>query len=90
MKFYKPKKDFNGEIKAVHKGVIANIVINRKEKWVSIYIIESFKPDKGNAQDFVKTLKRKIPKGFVLWSSPPLNDKWKHICDKLKVKYSYD
>ncbi len=90
MKFFLPKHSLCGEVWALHRGVFASIAIDKEKKWISIYSIESTKPDKGNAQLFVKKLKELMPKTFTLFSSVPLNPTWQHICDKYGVKYPKD
>jgi hypothetical protein len=90
IKFYKPKHGFCGEVIAEYKGVTAILARDIKKKWVSIYGIESNNKGKGEAQDFIKELKKIMPKEFILWSSAPLNNTWKHICDKYNLRYAND
>lgn len=86
MKFYKPKKSLCGEVIARHLGVRAVIAINDDEKWVSIYLIESENSDRGEAQEFVRELRRSMP-DYKIYSSIPVSPKWLHICRKLSINY---
>ncbi len=84
IKFFKTK-GLCGELIAVYKGVEA--VIASDKNWVSIYAIQSKNKNKGEAQEFINELKKIIGKK-ELWSSVPINNIWKHICNKLQIKYN--
>ena len=52
--FYKPKHSLCGEIIAKYKGIFATVAINKKEKWFSIYSIESANQGRENPKILLK------------------------------------
>jgi len=73
--------DFNWKNGLVY-GCIA-----RFGKEINIQMIVSKDKGKGNAQEFVKKFKQYLKEnGLKLVSSTPLNEVWRHICKKYKLK----
>jgi hypothetical protein len=73
-----------GAMATTYKGVRATVAFG--DDWVSIYSIWSINERKGEAQEFIRLLKKYFP-DKKLYSSIPLNDVWKHICDKYEIAY---
>lgn len=71
-------------IEARYKGVFMQLA--EGDDWVSIYLVESSNPGKGEVQQMIDIIRGDYPTKR-LTASAPLNDVIKHIFDKKGVEY---
>ena len=79
--------------KATYKGVTMQLAQGDEPKdqkpWVSIFMMESTNPNKGECQEMIDLIRKDFP-DRRLCASVPLNPIAQHIFDKKKVEYSFE
>lgn len=76
---------------ATYKGVFMEFALGEKDEqqsqpWISIYMMISGNPRKGECQEMIDLIKKDFP-DRKLCASVPMNEIAKHIFDKKGVEY---